>query len=397
MTPPRALALLVPLAAWACWAPLGAKYATVSWCLVACAMALAGPSKLRTVLAAAPGCAAAAALWAWLALSLAWTAAPLPAALGQLAQYALPALLGIIAAGAPADVARKGLTHFAAASSVAAVVFVLAAAQALPASTLLWHTTVHAEGNQRIASSVLLAMGSVLALWLAAQAGGWRRAAWSASALLCAVGLALQDRRSGMLLLPLLLLAWAWTVERRVSRRGLAVLAIAASALAAWAGSAVVQQRFDEGLRELREYRADDQVATSWGQRLRMWQLTATMVAERPLLGHGVGSWKQRWTERVTPGTPLAANSTPHSEFLLLAQQAGVLAPLLWLVWLGAGWRNAARAGTAGVPAVLALTAVAWTGLFNAVLRDAKFALPLLLLAALGAAAARGDQGSSPA
>ena len=128
-----------------------------------------------------------------------------------------------------------------------------------------------------------------------------------------------------------------------------------------------------------------------------MRQLTATMVADRPLLGHGVGSWKQRWTERVTPGTPLAANSTPHSEFLLLAQQAGVLAPLLWLVWLGAGWRNAARAGTAGVPAVLALTAVAWTGLFNAVLRDAKFALPLLLLAALGAAAARGDQGSSPA
>jgi hypothetical protein len=34
----------------------------------------------------------------------------------------------------------------------------------------------------------------------------------------------------------------------------------------------------------------------------------------------------------------------------------------------------------------MAWTALAWVGLFNAALRDAKFALPLLLLAALGSA-----------
>lgn len=397
MTPERALAALLPLAAWACWAPLGAKYATVCLVVLLSGAQLVHTATLRTHLTGSRTAAAAACLWALLALSLAWTPAPVPVALGQLGQYALPLLTGMLGAVAPAAAAARALAHFTAASALAGVVFVLSALGALPRSALLWHTTTLAEGNQRIAASVLLALGAGLALWLAAKARGWQRLAWTASALLCVAGLALQDRRSGMLLLPLLLLVGAWTVERRWRRRALAALAVAVVSLGAWQLSDGVQQRFDEGMRELREYRADDQVATSWGQRLRMWQVTASLVAERPLLGHGVGSWKQRWTERVTPGTPLASNSTPHSEVLLLAQQAGMLAPLLWLGWIAAGWRPAARAGVSGVPAVLALTALAWTGLFNAVLRDAKFALPLLLLVALGHAVARGANTSQRA
>lgn len=392
MKPNPALALLLPLAAWACHAPLGAKYATVmSAVLLSLACLLSRVGRLADW-AREPATWAALALWLLLALSLAWTPVPLPVALGQLGQYTLPLLLGAVAAACPAVLARRALVHFVAASALAACVFVLAAASALPDWPRLWHSTAQAEGNQRIAASILLALGAALALWLS-EAGTVRvRIAWLTLALLCGVALALQDRRSGMLLLPLLLLVWAWSVERRWTRRALALLAVVALVAASWQMSATVRHRFDEGWRELREYRANDQVATSWGQRLRMWQLTADMVAERPLLGHGVGSWKQRWTERVTAGTPLAANTTPHSEYLLLAQQAGLLAPLLWLAWLAAVWRQAWRAGTAGVPALLAVAALAWTGLFNAVLRDAKFALPLLLLAALGIALSRGQR-----
>jgi hypothetical protein len=39
----------------------------------------------------------------------------------------------------------------------------------------------------------------------------------------------------------------------------------------------------------------------------------------------------------------------------------------------------------------MAWSAIAWTGLFNVVLRDAKFALPLLLVAGLAGAVQRGS------
>jgi O-antigen ligase len=166
-------------------------------------------------------------------------------------------------------------------------------------------------------------------------------------------------------------------------------LAVVLAAALAWQAADGVRARFAEGLKEVRQYAADDHVATSWGQRLRMWQLTGTMVTERPLAGHGVASWLGLWQQRVTPGTALAANTTPHNEYLLLAQQGGAVALALWLWLLLAGLRHALQAGAAGVPALMAWTALAWTGLFNAVLRDAKFALPLLLLAALAIATTR--------
>ena len=89
------------------------------------------------------------------------------------------------------------------------------------------------------------------------------------------------------------------------------------------------------------------------------------------------------WDERITPGTALADNSTPHNEYLLVAVQAGVPAALLLLAWLLSMMGVSVRAGSRGAPA----DAVAGLGLGrpgNAVLRDAKFALPLLAAGGTG-------------
>lgn len=387
----RVLDTAVLLAAWACYAPLGAKYATVLACALAAVMALRGrghPSPLRQ----APALMAGLALPAVLALTVPWSPAPASAIVTHLWLYALPLLVPVIGSACSAQAARRALAHFVVASALAGLLFVLAAAAVLPASAMWWHTTVDAEGNQRIATSMLLALGAALAGWLLLQAQGRARGGWALAGAACVAGLALQDRRSGMLLLPVLLLAWALARQPGLWRRLLVALAIVAAAALAWQLSSGVRARFDEGVREVQQFKADDHVATSWGQRLRMWQLTAAMVAERPLLGHGVASWKTLWNQRVTPGTALHEHTTPHSEYLLLAQQAGLagLGVLLWL--LVASLRRALTAGAAGVPALMAWTAVACLGAFNAVLRDAKFALPLLLLAALGTALARHDR-----
>lgn len=390
----RALAALLPLASWACYLPLGAKYAAVGAAVLTASIALRARAVSVAALYVRPPVPAALALLLLLALSLAWTPAPWSVGLGQLGQYALMLVVPVLSAACPPELARRSLGHFVVASALVGLLFVIARFGTLPSSAVLWHTSIDAEGNQRIATSILLAFGAVLALWLALQHAARLRGTWLALGALSLLGLSLQDRRSGMLLLPVLAVAWAWTHQPGWLRRLLALTAVLLLAGTTWLTSDMVRQRFDEGVRELQAYRADDAVATSWGQRLRMWQVTLDMVTERPLRGHGIGSWKQRWRERITPGTALAQNTTPHNEYLLLAQQAGVFAPLLWLWWLGRGAHAAVRAGA--VPAVLAWTALGWIGLFNAVLRDAKFALPLLLLLALALAAGRSAPDDRP-
>jgi O-antigen ligase len=386
----RVLALFTVLAAWACYAPLGAKYATVLTCALAAGAALIAGTR-PTPVRQAPALTASLALPALLAVSALWSPAPVADIGSHLWLYTLPLLVPIVGSACSAQVARRALAHFVVASAAVGVLFVLAAAAWLPPSALWSHTTTDAEGNQRIATSILLALGAALAGWLLLQARGRARGGWALAGAACVAGLALQDRRSGMLLLPVVLLAWALARQQGLWRRLLVTLAIVAAAALAWQLSSGVRARFDEGVREVQQFRADDTVATSWGQRLRMWQVTAGMVAERPLLGHGVASWKTLWRQRVTPGTALYEHTTPHSEYLLLAQQAGVAGAgvLLWL--LAAALRRAVAAGPAGVPALLAWSSLACLGLFNAVLRDAKFALPLLLLAAMGTALARRD------
>jgi O-antigen ligase len=301
-------------------------------------------------------------------------------------QYGLLLLVPLLAAGCRPESARRALQHFVLASAAVGLVFVLGRLDSLPPLPMVWHTTLEAEGNQRIAASILLAMGVGLGAWLALDARGPAGWAWLGAAAICLLALTLQDRRTGMLLLPTLLLVWGVMRQPAWWRRLLVAALVVGAGAATWQASEGVQARFTEGMAELRHYPGDDTVATSWGQRLRMWERTGDLVAERPWAGHGIGSWRGLWQQRVTPGTALAEHSTPHNEYLLLAQQGGAVAVGLWLWLLVAAWRQAAAAGSAGVPALMAWTALAWVGLFNAVLRDAKFALPLLLLAALGSA-----------
>jgi O-antigen ligase len=383
----RILAIAACASAWACYLPLGIKYLTVLSCGLAAGWGLSRRGALHRPLITSTA-VAIAALWAWLALSASWSPAPVAAIRAHLWQYSLLMLVPIIASRLPAPTARRALVHFAAASALLGVLILVNRTGWLPASPWLWHTSIDAEGNQRIANSILLALGSATALWLALSSAGTQRPIFAVAAALCVGGLALQDRRTGMLLLPVLLLVWAVTRQPNLLRRLAGVVLVAAAAGTAWQVSDGVRARFAEGLNEIQQYHSSDRVATSWGQRLRMWELTVDMVAERPVVGHGVASWQGLWVQRVPRDAALAINTTPHNEYLLVAEQAGAigLGLLLWV--FGSALRDACQRGRAGVPALLAWVAVVWTGLFNAVLRDAKFGLPLLLLAALGMALA---------
>jgi len=384
----------------AAWALAGAPFLTVGiaytvWLAAAlgCGIALRarrdGAAFWRQ-----PTAVPAVVLMAWLALSALWSPAPLATIASYLGHYSLVLALPLLGAALPVLIARSALQRFVVAAGLVATLLLLDHAGALPPSPLL-QTTVDAEGNQRIAMSMLLGLGAAIGLWQATQAGAPApRLGWLALAVLITLGLSLQSRRTGFIVLPLVLVAWGLASQAGWRRLGVVGAVVACSALA-WMGSDNVRARFAEGVAELRQYESVDTVTTSWGQRLRMIEVTVAMVRERPLSGYGVGSWQPLWQQRTTPGTLLHGHTTPHNEYLLQAQQAGVPAVLL-LAWLIAAAAAAAlRAGPRGMPSLMVWTALATVGTFNVVLRDAKFALPLLMLAACSAAAQR-DRPTGP-
>lgn len=387
MNLPLVLALA---AAWSCFSTLGLEYTAFAVCLLAGALRLKQQGQWSRAWQGhivVPWLA----LWVLLAISAAWSAAPAGSKIAHLWTYGLVLLMPLAAHAWTPEAAKRGLQHFIVAAALVGGLNLLHRHGLLP-NLALWQRLVDAEGNQRIAMSLLLALGGVLALNEALaqpHATPRVRAAWLLAAGMCIAGLALQDRRSGMLNLPLLLVVLVFARQRSTWRRFALVAVVVLLAFATWQVSDSVRNRFREGIAEVQAPRTPDTVSTSWGQRLYMLELTSGMVRERPWLGHGVGSWPTLWAQRTTPGTPLHEHTTPHNEYLMVATQVGVAGLLLLLLALTTSWHRAWRAGPAGTASLMAWTMLITASLFNAMLRDAKFALPLLTVAALGAAASR--------
>jgi hypothetical protein len=390
------LQLLALACACTAFLPIGGKYLGYVGCGLA-AMALLQRAGALPQLLRQPGFQAVAAFYGFTLLSVLWSSGSLRDIAGQLGLYSLLLLVPVIALGCPADFARRALRYFALAAAVVGAAVGLDRLGLLPGQ-LLWHSTVHAEGNQRIVTSLVLALGAAIAL-VEALRGSTPRARWGwiAAASLAVLGLAMQDRRTGMVALPVLLAVLGLAHQRRRHPgRALALLALVAGlSLAAWQWAPGVRGRLNEGVQEMLSYQSSDAAATSWGMRLRLAEHTLDMARAAPVAGNGVGSWLVEWRRRVQPGLVISIHTTPHNEYLLVLSQLGAIGIAL-LAWLLIGHlRRAWQAGDAGLAALVAWTAIAWTGLFNVVLRDAKFALPLLLVAGLAGAVHREPEGSA--
>ncbi|MBL0090314.1 MAG: O-antigen ligase family protein [Ideonella sp.] len=393
----RVLGALAIAGAWAVYLPLGIKYAFYLCATAVATLLLLRTHRLHTVLRWPPFLMPLA-LWLLLLTSTLWTSAPRTDALSHLWHYGRVLLMPLIALALPPSVARRALLHFVLASVVVGALATFDRLQWLHVGDLLL-TTVGAEGNQRIVTSLLLALGVALALLYASDAlrPPRQRAAWLVAAVVIAVGLSLQDRRTGMVALPLLLAVLALARQRAWRRSALLLGGVVLLAALTWQASPSVRGRFAEGVAELRAYEPQGVVATSWGMRLRMVDLTSEMIRERPWLGHGIGSWLSQWQLRAKGGGELLERqTTPHNEYLLIASQVGAMGIALWIAVLATYLVLAWRAGRQGDASLLVWTAIAWSALFSVAVRDAKFAMPLLLLAALALAASRAAEVDPP-
>lgn len=388
--------VLAALMAWSAYTTLGLVYGVLLLALLLAAVQISLQRRWHDV-ARQPGFIPLLLLCLWLGLSSLWSAAPVRVMAPHLWSYALLLLVPWVALVCPREAAQAGLRHFVWASACAALLVLTTRLGWLPVQ-LPWQRVVDAGGNQRIATSLWLALGAVFALHQALQPGHQgkpQRLMSGVAALLCLLAVALQDRRSGMVLLLPLLAAWAVLRQPTAWRRALVLVALASAAIGGWQLADGVRARFAEGWHELHATRTPETVNTSWGQRLYMLEITGGLVARQPLTGHGLGSWPGLWAQHTPAGSELRKNTTPHNEYLLVAVQGGAPALLLLLLALAARLRASWQAGLAGLPSLQVWLTVAVGGLFNAILRDAKFELTLLLLAALAAAAMRQDKAVS--
>jgi O-antigen ligase len=183
---------------------------------------------------------------------------------------------------------------------------------------------------------LLMAYGAFLFAQLALAAATRRaRIAWSVLALLAAAnGLLVVPGATGYLVLGALVLYLGFVWQ---GWRGIAL------ALCAGAAAVIVLISVPGPFKE-RVHRIQDEIVqwqpgvanevSSVGTRLEFYRVSLKVVANRPFLGHGTGSFAAAFAEN-TRGQDVVQSGNPHNEYLHIMVQLGLvgLAGLFILFW----------------------------------------------------------------
>lgn len=147
--------------------------------------------------------------------------------------------------------------------------------------------------------------------------------------------IAVTSSRTAIVVIPVLLLLFAW---RHLSWKGFSGLVLVAAALAGLAVSVSprLQGNVAEVLTEVRDF--DPQgVSTRAGERLEYWKKSIGFVATAPLIGHGTGSIRDQFRHTVAGQTGMAAMAAanPHNQTFAVAIQLGLLGTVvLFAMWI---------------------------------------------------------------
>ena len=329
-------------------------------------------------------------------LSLIWTVAPVPDALGSVAKYGK--LLVLVLMMVLIRTRREAL--YALGWFVAGQLFLVLGSWALYMHLPVpWATSNMALKEYAVFSSYLDQgiMGSVLAAicWhlrpLAPGRFGRQVAVAIAVVSVSNVLFVLSGRSGHVVAIALLSLAIMWQLPKRY--RAVVVLLPFVLAAALFFSSAKVRDRLTMVNSEVQSYSSQEQSQTSSGIRLGLWRSAAQMIAENPFAGSGVGSWSTQYNRLQRTQNPahkdIAGNGNPHQEYLQWGVQLGVPGIALFLALLLSIFRD-----TLGMEKPVAraaqstLAALGVACLFNSSLYDALigdfFCVATGLLLALG-------------
>ena len=159
--------------------------------------------------------------------------------------------------------------------------------------------------------------------------------------------------------------------------------------------------RVNQVAHEVRSTEQPENVTTSSGWRLNAWQRSIEAYYDRPILGHGLGSWtyaaKKAEGDKGNDVFGRGNRSNPHQEYLLWAVEFGLMGILLKIIFIYyvfvssksniPQYRNAITA---------TLLCIVLAGLFNSVIYDDLIGDFLLIFLALCLAAGQETKSIKP-
>ncbi len=281
-------------------------------------------------------------------------------------------------------------------SSACAVVLILAYKFGVLDSHPYWQHLLEPGTNKSIGASILLCM--FVAILVASALSSSGRSRWFTLLVALVVMVILVEtlsKRTGMVACILALVCVTLHLWRKHKWRwALAVVALALSCVLLWITSPGLQAQFVQGIREVKEGLSGIVKVESWNVRIQMVKHTLDMVAERPLLGWGIGAWNNQWQARVP--VEIAGFNMPHNDFLWMGAQAGWPGAVLWLALmlsgLGLAWKTQGWKGAAATACILI---ACFSALVNNGTRDATIGLPMLWVVGLLISFARPDRHTS--
>ena len=90
--------------------------------------------------------------------------------------------------------------------------------------------------------------------------------------------------------------------------------------------------RVNEAINEIVDYKPGKS-RTSIGQRFDWWKVSLQLVSEKPLFGHGAGSFET--AHNMAKSTRITPTDNPHNEYLFIATQFGLVGLSLFLLMIG--------------------------------------------------------------
>lgn len=330
------------------------------------------------------------------ALSLFWSVAPQADAFGSLAKYGK--LLVILLLLALIRDRREAL--YALAAFVLAQSFLLASSWMLFAQLPVPWATSNMALTQNAVFSSYLDQGIISAVFaaicwhlraLAPGRFGRHAAVFLALMALLNVFFVLIGRSGHVVAIALLSIAIMWELPKRY--RAVVVLLPFLLAAGLFFSSDKARERLTKVEAEVHSYSPDVSNVTSTGVRLVFWRSAVQMIAQRPLVGFGVGSWSTEYNQLRREKNPahinIDSNGNPHQEYLLWGVQLGIPGILLLLALMVSLLRDSLKMEKSCARATQStLVALAVACLFNASLYDAQigdfFCVLLGLLLALG-------------
>ena len=222
--------------------------------------------------------------------------------------------------------------------------------------------------RNHVTQGLALISGAMLALVLLVNArrGSWQQWMWGSAALLMVANVVLVAyARSAYLALAVTsIVATVGITRRRVRIAAIGVL-VTLMCGAIWL-SPLITQRIELGLQEMRETHSSP-VITPMGIRPVMWEITASIVRDSPLIGHGLGSFPEQYRRVVTQrytGWKATLTADPHNQYLMLLAETGLLGLAAFAWFLFSAARQHVR-GPFGVVGIALLLAWCLTSLFS--------------------------------